>query len=166
MASASIVSILGIVASLASSAVTTHSSIQQNEAQEDILKYQARVERDQAAQVESRARRQAQVELGRQRAVLGKLGVLPTAGSPLEQLAYNAGEAERGAVLAGRGLLNQASLLQAQSSVVSSQRGYLATAGVLSGITTAAEYASPLLQQRPRTSSTHAGQPYARPGLG
>lgn len=161
MASASIA---GIIMAAISAVTSTTLSVRASNAQEAITKHAARVKREQASAEEMRVRRQSSIELGRQRAVLGKLGILPTAGSPLEQLARNAGEAERAAVLTRGGLLNEASMLDAQARSISSQKGLLAASNALSGLASASQYASPLLQRNPPPGN-QAGQPYARPGL-
>ena len=145
MPSASVIGIISVIATVASTAVSVVGQDRAADTQRDILKYQARVARDRATAEETQARRQASVELGRERAVLGKLGILPTKGSPLEQLAFNTGEAERRSVLAGRGLLEEAGLLDLQASSISSQQGLLKASGVLSGLASASTYASPLL---------------------
>ena len=155
--------IAGLVIAAVSATISTTFSVRAGNAQEAITEHAARVAREQAAAEEMRVRRQSSIELGRQRAVLGKLGILPTAGSPLEQLARNAGEAERAAVLTRGGLLNEASALDAQARSISSQKGLLAASNALSGLASAADYLSPLLQKKP--TSNQAGAPYPRSGL-
>jgi hypothetical protein len=140
--------IVGIVSAIGTAVSTTY-SIRSSNAQEVQAKYAAKVAREQAVEAEMQQRRASRVELGRERAVLGKLGVLPTAGTPLEQLARNAGEAERAAVLARRGLLEEASLYDVQARSISSQRGLLAASNVLSGVANTADMVSPLLKKKP-----------------
>lgn len=144
--------ITSAVLTIIGTAVSTAYQVKASKTQEDISDYQARLAREQAAAEEAAARRKAQQELGRERAVLGKLGIVPTRGTPLEQLAYNAGEAERSAVLARSGLLEEASLYDIQARTISSQRGLLASANVLSGLASASSSVSPLLS-RSKTST-------------
>lgn len=146
-------SIVGLIVGIAGTAVSTAYSVKASKTQEDISDYQARLAREQAAAEEAAARRKAQQELGRERAVLGKLGIVPTKGTPLEQLAYNAGEAERSAVLARSGLLQEASLYDIQARTISSQRGLLASANVLSGLASASSSVSPLLSTSTKSKS-------------
>lgn len=145
--------ITSAVLTIIGTAVSTAYQVKASKTQEDISDYQARLAREQAAAEEAAARRKAQQELGRERAVLGKLGIIPTKGTPLEQLAYNAGEAERSAVLARSGLLQEASLYDIQARTISSQRGLLASANVLSGLASASSSVSPLLSSRTKTTS-------------
>jgi hypothetical protein len=153
--------VVGIVAAVVSTTVSTTLAVRQSNTEEDYAKYAARLSRDKAAEEEAAFRRKANLELGRERAQLGKLGIIPTAGSPLEQLARNAGEVERGAVLVRRGLLEEASLYEINAAAISSQRGLLAASNVLSGIGAAARAASPLLQRKPPPpSGNSAGSPY------
>lgn len=140
--------LIPVIIAVAATAVSTTFQVRASNAQEAQFKYAARLKREQASAEEARVRRQSAIELGRQRAVLGKLGIDPTAGSPLEQLARNAGEAERGAVFARAGLLQEASLYEIQARSISSQKGLLAASNVLSGLAQAADYASPLLEKR------------------
>lgn len=153
--------VVGSVVSVIATVVSAYGSAQASESAEDQAKYAARVARDQAAAEEAEVRRKGQQEIGRQRAVLGKLGVLPTAGTPLEQLARNAGEVERAAVQARAGLLTEASLFDIQARSISAQKGYLVASNVLSGLATTANYASPLLSTTGGARvGNSAGAPY------
>lgn len=93
-----------LAVTIAGAGVATAGSIQQAKATEAAADANAKAMREQAGIEEARVRRINRIELGRYRASVAKSGV-QLAGSPLEQIVRAAGEMERNAINARRGLV-------------------------------------------------------------
>lgn len=92
-----------LAVTVAGAGVAMAGSVQQAKATEAAAEANAKMIREQASEEEARVRRINRIELGRYRASVAKSGV-QLAGSPLEQIVRAAGELERNALGARRGL--------------------------------------------------------------
>jgi hypothetical protein len=152
---------LGLILSVAGTAVSVVNSNQEAENASTLANIEAEELRQQASEEEARVRRMNRVELARQRATLAKSGVA-LEGTPLDQLVRNANELEQDAVNASRGILRkEAAAVNYGRSALAAGRSQM-VASLISGASSAyAGYSNyGLLRRTPPTTYSGGGPAY------
>ncbi len=148
---------MGMGGGFAGSLLERRGILQQAEAQEEALKVEAVLARQEAAYEAAAIRRQGRAELSSQRVAFAKAGVTMD-GSPLEVLAHNAAEIEREALNVLLGGESTARIAKQRARVGNALAKQRAGAALIGGISRlVGQGGSLLINQGPGSPTTSGG---------